>query len=121
MMNSSHDAWQVFALGGLVFYLFSRMARRSRTISYYEGFGTWLRPPGWARRVFGGPHGRIRWDVLSWEMMSLVCMFFGGVGWVLQPPTRSFLYVVVGLPIVESIFLLGVVLVIVRIGRRNRW
>lgn len=143
-MDYSFHSWQVFAFWGLCFYVVSRlargrrtdatrryhagrspdiltrMARSDRTVAHYQGFGVWLDPPRWARVLFGGWRGRVRWDDMSWEVMSLVSFGLGSVGWILQPPSRSILFVTLVLPIVGSALIMVIVLAVVVVGRKGR-
>jgi hypothetical protein len=119
-MDSMHQDWQVSAFIGLALLFLARTSKRAKTASNYDGFGVWLRPPAWARKLFTGCRNRIRLDILSMEVAGLVCCGFGVVGWVGQPPVKSILFVVVALSIVGSVFLMGIVIAVVAIGRRGR-
>jgi hypothetical protein len=57
---------------------------------------------------------------MSWEVMSLVSFGLGSVGWILQPPSRSILFVTLVLPIVGSALIMVIVLAVVVVGRKGR-
>jgi hypothetical protein len=52
--------------------------------------------------------------------MCLVLISFGTVGWIYQPPVCSLLFLALSLPILGSFAFMGIVTVVVVIGRRGR-
>jgi len=119
-MDVPFHSWGVFIAGGLFFFVVPRLPPRGKPASYFKGFGAWAHPPRLVAATFGDARGRIRWDLMSAELMGLVMGAFGALGSVLSPPPRSILFVVLALPIVLSIVIAALVFLVVAVGRMGQ-
>jgi len=69
--------------------------------------------------ILGGKNGLIQLGMVAWELMSLVWLVMGTIGWLTQPPPRSTATALVGGPIAVSPLLMLAAIIAVEIRRRR--